>query len=74
MKTSRKNQTEPPDRKEYDFSAGVVGKYARRYAAGTNVVLLDKDVARFFPDSESVNETLRSLVQVAARLKSKSKK
>jgi len=50
-------------RKEYDFSKGVVGKYARRYAAGTNLVLLDSDVAGVFPDSRSVSEALQSLVR-----------
>lgn len=35
---------------EYDFSKGVRGKYAKRYAAGTNVVVLDPDVAEYFPD------------------------
>ena len=50
---------------EYDFSKGVRGKYARRYAEGTNVVILSPDVAKVFPDSESVNEALRVLVKVA---------
>jgi len=62
MKSIRKKQTEPPMRKEYDFRNAEVGKYAKRYAAGTNVVLLDPDIASLFPDSKSVNETLRSLV------------
>ena len=56
-------------RKEYDFSRAVVGKYARRYAAGTNMVLLDPDVADLFPDSKSVNEALRSLVRIVERRK-----
>jgi hypothetical protein len=38
-------------RAEYDFSGGVRGKYAERYAAGTNVVLLDPEVAEAFPSS-----------------------
>ncbi len=50
---------------EYDFSKGVRGKYAKRYAEGTNVVILSADVAQAFPDSESVNEALRVLVKVA---------
>ncbi len=52
---------------EYDFSKGVRGKYARRYAEGTNVVVLSPDLAQFFPDSESVNRALRALVEVAQR-------
>ena len=50
-------------RKEYDFSKGVRGKYASRYAGGTNVVVLDPDVAKVFPDSHSVNTALRVLVR-----------
>lgn len=56
-------------RPEYDFSDGVRGKHAARYAAGTNVVVLDPDVARVFKDSASVNEVLRSLLPVIRRLK-----
>jgi hypothetical protein len=52
---------------EYDFSKGVRGKYAKRYAGGTNVVLLDADLLKAFPDSDSVNRALRSLI--AARSK-----
>jgi hypothetical protein len=53
--------------KEYDFSRGVRGKYAKRYAEGTNVVVLDPDVAEFFPDHDSVNESLRSLASIIRR-------
>ena len=49
---------------EYDFSQGVVGKYAKRYAEGTNIVLLDPDVAKVFPDSEAVNQALRAIAQI----------
>jgi len=48
---------------EYDFSKGERGKYAQQYAAGTNVILLDPDVAKEFPSSESVNKALRTLIQ-----------
>jgi hypothetical protein len=51
-------------RKHYDFSGGVRGKYARRYAQGTNVVVLDPDVARLFPNGEAVNATLRAVAQI----------
>jgi hypothetical protein len=57
-------------RPEYDFSnmtGGVRGKYVERYQTGTNVVLLDQDVAKAFPDSTSVNEALRLLLQIAQR-------
>jgi len=55
---------DPDMLEEYDFSKGVRGKYAKRYAGGTNVVLIDPDVAEFFPDHEAVNEALRSLVNI----------
>ena len=51
-------------RDHYDFRAGVRGKYAARYAEGTNVVVLDPDVADMFPDRESVNEALRAVGRV----------
>jgi len=50
---------------EYDFSKGVRCKYAKRYAEGSNVVVLSPDVAEAFPDSESVNEALRVLLKIA---------
>ena len=51
-------------RAEYDFSKGVRGKYAKQYAEGTNVVVLEPDIVREFPTAESVNEALRSLIPV----------
>jgi len=54
---------------EYDFSKGVQGKYAKRYAEGTNVVVIDPDVAKFFPDHDSVNQELRSLIEIIKRQK-----
>jgi hypothetical protein len=52
---------------EYDFRGGDRGKYARRYAEGSNVVVLSPEVAEAFPDSESVNEALRALMDIARR-------
>lgn len=55
-------------RPEYDetlLKNGVRGKYVQRYRAGTNLILLDPDVAIAFPTSESVNEALRLLMKVA---------
>ena len=49
-------------RAEYDFSGGVRGKYVDRYRRGTNVVLLDPELAEAFPDSKSVNDALRALI------------
>lgn len=53
--------------REYDFSKGRRNKYASRYAEGTNVVLLDPDVAKDFPDSNAVNEALRALSAIIRR-------
>ena len=52
---------------EYDFRGRIRGKYAARFAAGTNLVLLDPDVAEFFPDATSVNDALRALATIAGR-------
>lgn len=54
---------------EYDFSGGQRGKYASRYAEGSNIVVLAPDVAESFPDSESVNEALRLLIKIARQHK-----
>ena len=51
-------------RTEYDFSKAVRGVTAARYAEGTNVVLLDPDVAKIFPDTRAVNEALRTIARV----------
>jgi hypothetical protein len=56
-------------RTEYDFSRGVRGNYAAEFSKGTNVVVLDPEVAEFFTDSASVNDALRALVQIAKRSK-----
>jgi len=51
-------------RPEYDFRGGVRGKYVARYRAGTNVVVLDPDVAAAFGTAEAVNRALRALLDV----------
>lgn len=55
---------------EYDMAGllknAVPNKYAAAYAQGMNVVLLDSDVAKAFPDSESVNVALRLVIQLRA--------
>jgi len=52
-------------RPEYDIRGGVRGKYYERYQKGTNVVVLAPDVAAVFRDSQSVNQALRLLIDVA---------
>ena len=54
-------------RPEYDFSKGVRGKHAARYAKGTNLVLLEPDVAAEFPTAEEVNGALRALADILRR-------
>ncbi|MBN1517363.1 hypothetical protein JXA32_12440 [Candidatus Sumerlaeota bacterium] len=54
-------------RNEYDFSAGVRGKYAKRYHEGSNIVVLDADVAEHFPNSEAVNQALRTILELQKR-------
>jgi hypothetical protein len=58
----------PPDavpemREEYDFKGGVRGKYASRFAEGSNIVVLDPDVADVFGDAKAVNDALRVLAK-----------
>lgn len=64
------NEMEDELRSEYDFSklkGGIRGKYVERYQSGTNLVLLDPDVAQAFPNDEAVNEALRLLLKIALR-------
>jgi hypothetical protein len=65
---SQANESEAEEmRSEYDIRGGVRGKFHERYQQGTNVVLLEADVASVFRDSESVNRALRMLIDVARR-------
>ena len=63
-------ETEDDLRPEYDFSqmkGAVRGKYVERYREGSNLVLLDPDIAAVFPDAKAVNNALRSLIQRSDR-------
>ena len=64
MNQELNDEHDPEMLEEYDFSDGVRGKYADRFAPGSNVVVLDPDVAQVFTDSESVNQALRALVKI----------
>ena len=66
MRKAKVNNLRPEYRRE-DLGNGVRGKYLKAYRSGTNLVLLNPDVAKAFPTDEAVNEALRSLVQVAKR-------
>ena len=62
------NQADPEEddlKPEYDFTGAVRGKHHQAYKAGTNVILLDPDVAKVFKDSVQVNRALRMLLQLA---------
>lgn len=66
-KTTAKKSTSL--RREYDLAklrGGVRGKYHRRYTEGTNLVLLEPEIAEAFPDAKAVNDALRVLVKVAS--------
>jgi hypothetical protein len=70
MKKDVNREMDDDLRPEYDFSqmaGGVRGKYRERYQAGTNLVLLDPDVAQAFPSEDAVNEALRLLMKIAQR-------
>jgi hypothetical protein len=54
-------------RPEYDLRGGIRGRFFNEYRKGNNIVLLDSDVASVFPDSTTVNQALRLLIQLAER-------
>jgi len=69
MKVSHRDDPRERDtmRPEYDFSGAARGKTAARYAEGTNVVVVGRDVLDVFPDGTAVNEALRALAPVIRR-------
>jgi hypothetical protein len=67
MKKRAVRKSDPDMLKEYDFRKGVRGKYAERYAQGSNVVVLPPDLAQAFPNSDAVEDALRGLVSLAER-------
>ena len=66
MKKSSDKSARKPIRDEYGFSQGERGKYAPRNAQGTNVVVLEADVAKVFSNSKSVNVSLRKIIRQQA--------
>lgn len=67
MKKASNKNADPDMLEEYDFSKGVRGKYAQRYAEGSNVVVLPPDLAEAFPTPEAVHNALRGLVSLAQK-------
>lgn len=59
--------SEPEMRPEYDFSGAVRGKYYKQYLEGSNVVVLEPDVAKRFRNSASVNKVLRTFLKAPKR-------
>jgi hypothetical protein len=66
-KNSRAANSSDDLRPEYDFSKGVRAKYAARFREGTNIVVLDPDVAAEFKDSRAVNDALRRILKARAK-------
>jgi len=77
MKKNFSNEMDDELRPEYDLKAllkrGVRGKYADRFREGTNLVLLDPDIAQAFPDAAAVNEALRLVIQLTELQRDKSR-
>jgi hypothetical protein len=67
MRTRKTKSDDLEMRAEYDFSGGVRGKYAKKFALGTNIIVLDPDVAKVFKNSKEVNEILRTLTRLALK-------
>ena len=62
-KSAKTDRVREQMRAEYDFVGGVRGKYAARFAEGTNLVLLAPDVAAVFSTRSAVNKALRELIK-----------
>ena len=67
MKKAAKSKRDADMLDEYNFSKGVRGKYAKRYADQEKTIVLDPDVAPYFPDAAAVNDALRALVRIARK-------
>ena len=63
MKSDKPSEHRDDLRPQYDFRGGIRGKYAESYQEGTNVVVLDPDIASHFKDSREVNQALRAFLK-----------
>ena len=70
MKKPKRSDSDMRD--EYDFSKAIHGKYAKRFAESTNIVVLDPEVAEVFPDARAVNDALRPLAKIVRKRQKKS--
>ena len=66
-KNSKQADSSDEMRPEYDFSQGARGKYVQRFREGTNIIVLDPDVAAEFKNSAAVNEALRKVLKARAK-------
>ena len=75
-KTSSSRRVSDRDtmRPEYDFSKGVRGVTARRYAEGANIVVIDPEVADVFPDGKAVNDALRALAPIVRQQRTRKRR
>jgi len=76
MKKTTAKRTSDDLRAEYNLSqlkGGVRGKYYRQATAGTNLVLVEAELAKVFPDTQSVNRALRLLADTAAAVTERSR-
>ncbi|HEX4135772.1 MAG TPA: hypothetical protein VHY84_14245 [Bryobacteraceae bacterium] len=73
-RTSKKPGELRSEYRSADFGALVRGKYARRLQKRSNIVMIDPEVADFFPNAASVNTALRALAVIARRSSSTSRK
>lgn len=67
MRQAKRRLRNDEMREEYDFSRGIRGKYYKEYMKGTNVIVLDPDVAKVFKNSKEVNSILRTLTRIASQ-------
>ena len=69
----KKMQKDSDMLEEYDFINAVKGKYSSKYIEGSNIVVIEPDVAKYFPDHDSVNQALRSLSEIIRKHKKPTK-
>jgi len=67
MKKVKESDELRPEYKREDLGRGIRGKYFESYQKGTNLILLNPDVAKVFPNEAAVNEALRSLINIAQK-------
>ena len=72
MEKGPRGDSDPDMLEDYDFSTGMPGRYAKRFAAGNNLMVPDPDVSEVFPDSASANRALQALAGIIRQHSAKS--